>query len=265
MGQLRRDGVALFYEEAGGGEPPILLVHGIACDHTYLAPQLEHFSGNHRVVAVDLRGHGRSGAPRQEYTIEGFADDLAWVCDRLGLEKPVVVGHSLGGEICLALAVSYPNLPAAVVAMDSTIVPPPERSEMMRPFIESLRTPAYPEELRRYFSRFFLPTDDPERKSRILAQAPSTPQHVVASAWENGFFGYDTAAAAAACKVPVLYIDAGTPNTDLPRFRELCPGLVTGKTVGSGHFVHLEVPEQVNAMIERFLAVALRDRSVAAS
>ena len=91
------------------------------------------------------------------------------------------------------------------------------------------------------------------------------PQHVVASAWENGFFVYDSAAAAAACKVPVLYIDAGTPNTDLSRFGELCPRLVTGKTVGSGHFVQLEVPEQVNAMIERFLAVALRDRNVAGS
>jgi pimeloyl-ACP methyl ester carboxylesterase len=126
-------------------------------------------------VAVDLRGHGQSDAPQQEYTIEGFADDLAWVCARLGLENPVVVGHSLGGRICLALAASYPDLPVAVVAMDSTIVPPRERSEMMRPFIESLRTPAYPEELRRFFSGFFLPTDDPERKARILAQAPSTP------------------------------------------------------------------------------------------
>ena len=68
-----------------------------------------------------------------------------------------------------------------------------------------------------------------------------------------------------ACRVPVLYIDAGTPNTDLSRFGELCPRLVTGKTVGSGHFVQLEVPEQVNAMIERFLAVALRDRNIAGS
>jgi pimeloyl-ACP methyl ester carboxylesterase len=65
--------------------------------------------------------------------------------------------------------------------------------------------------------------------------------------------------------VPILYIDAGTPNTDLSRFGELCPGLVTGKTVGAGHFLQLEVPEQVNSMIERFLAVALRDRSVAVS
>jgi len=214
-------------------------------------------------VAVDLRGHGQSDAPRQEYTIEGFADDLAWVCARLELENPVVVGHSLAGRICLALAASYPHLPLAVVAMDATIVPPLDRLEMMRPWIESLQTPAYREELRRFFSGFFLPTDDPERKARILAQVLSTPQHVVASAWENCYFAYDTAAAA--CRVPLLYIDAGTPNTDLYRFGELCPNLVTGKTVGSGHFLQLEVPDQVNAMIERFLEVALGDRNVAGS
>jgi pimeloyl-ACP methyl ester carboxylesterase len=265
MRRLRRDGVNLFYEEAGVGEPPMLLVHGLACDHTHLTPQLEHFGGDHRIVAVDLRGHGQSDAPRQEYTIEGFADDLAWVCAQLGLENPIVVGHSLAGRICLELAASYPDLPSAIVALDSTIVPPRDRLEMMRPFIESLRTPAYQEELRRFFSTFFLPDADPERKARILAQVLATPQHVVASAWEKCYFAYDTAAAAAACRVPVLYIDAGTPNTDLSRFDELCPRLVTGKTVGAGHFLQLEVPDQVNAMIERFLAIALRDRSVASS
>jgi hypothetical protein len=49
MSRLRRDGVALFYEEAGVGELPMLLVHGLACDHTHHTPQLEHFSDDHRV------------------------------------------------------------------------------------------------------------------------------------------------------------------------------------------------------------------------
>ena len=257
LGWLQRDGVALFYEEAGGEGVPFLLVHGIACDHTHLAPQFEHFGrAGHSVVAVDLRGHGQSGAPEDNYTIEGFATDLAWTCGQLGLEKPVVVGHSLGGEVSLALAAAFPDLPAAVVLMDSTIVPPSERADMIRSFIDSLWTPAYPEAMRGYFSRLFLPTDDGERKARILEAASRTPQHVVASAWEDGYFFYDTAAAVAACTVPVLYIDAGTSNTDLGRFGELCPQLVVGRTVGAGHFIQLEVPDQVNPMIERFLKVS---------
>jgi pimeloyl-ACP methyl ester carboxylesterase len=62
MRSLRReDGVALFYEEAEGDDPPVLLVHGIACDHTIFAPQFEHFARKgQRVVAVDLRGHGKT-------------------------------------------------------------------------------------------------------------------------------------------------------------------------------------------------------------
>jgi pimeloyl-ACP methyl ester carboxylesterase len=63
MSRLRRDGVALFYEEAGVGELPMLLVHGLACAHTHLTPQLEHFSDDHRVVAVDLRGTAKATRP----------------------------------------------------------------------------------------------------------------------------------------------------------------------------------------------------------
>ncbi len=108
MRSLRRHGVALFYEEKGTGEPSVLLVHGWCCDHTYFAPQLGHFAGRgHRVVAVDLRGHGRSDKPHQEYTMQIFADDLAWVCERIGLEKPVVVGHSMGGIVAFNLAARY--------------------------------------------------------------------------------------------------------------------------------------------------------------
>ena len=78
MRSLPRDGVALFYEEAVGDDPPVLLVHGIACDHTIFAPQFEHFARRgHRVVGVDLRGHGQSDKPHQGYTMQLLAGDLA--------------------------------------------------------------------------------------------------------------------------------------------------------------------------------------------
>ncbi len=77
MPYLQRDGVSLVYQEQGSGDPPIVFVHGWMCDHTHFAPQFEHFGRKHRVAAVDLRGHGRSDTPEQDYTIDGFADDLA--------------------------------------------------------------------------------------------------------------------------------------------------------------------------------------------
>ena len=85
----------------------------------------------------------------------------------------------------------------------------------------------------------------------------SLPQYVTLSAWEQHLLVWDGEQAAAACRVPALLISSGTPLSDLSRFRELTPQLVTGQTVGAGHFITLFVPEQVNAMIERFLVISL--------
>jgi pimeloyl-ACP methyl ester carboxylesterase len=117
MSQVRRNGIALFYEEAGGGDLPLVFVHGWCCDHTYFAPQFEHFRRKHRVVTVDLRGHGQSDKPTQSYTMEAFADDMAGMCDQLGVEKPVVIGHSMGGIVAFDLACRYPTLPSAIVML----------------------------------------------------------------------------------------------------------------------------------------------------
>jgi pimeloyl-ACP methyl ester carboxylesterase len=260
MQSLRRDEVALFYEEADGDEPPILLVHGWCCDHTYFAPQFEHFaSQGHRVVAVDLRGHGRSDKPQQHYTMQLFADDLAWTCQRIGVEKPVVVGHSMGGIVAFDLAARYPDMPSAVVMLDAAVVLPSAARAAIPGLLEELRGAGYQEALRDYVANsLFISTDDQERKKRILESMSSTPQHVVVSAFE-GLRDYDPTEATGGLAIPAVYIAADElqPRSDMTRFHELTPQILYGKTVGSGHFCQLEVPEQVNAMIGRFLAITL--------
>ncbi len=180
MQSLRRDGTTLFYEEVEGGGPPILLVHGWCCDHTYFAPQFEHFgSRGHRVVAVDLRGHGQSDKPQQNYTMQVFADDLAWICNRVRVEKPVVVGHSMGGIVAFDLAARYPDVPSGVVMLDAAVVLPSAARAAIPGFLEELRGPDYRKALRQYAAdSLFIPTDDEERKRRILESMASTPQHV---------------------------------------------------------------------------------------
>jgi pimeloyl-ACP methyl ester carboxylesterase len=255
MPELTRSGRALFYREEGRGDPPLLLVHGWCCDHTYFAPQIEHLARRHRVVAPDLLGHGRSDKPRQPYPIRGFADDLAWLCAKLGLDRPVVVGHSMGGITALELATRHPALPAAIVILDSTIVPPADRRKMMEGVLPGLRSPGYLDAMRDTIEGFFAPFDDSARKARIIGAMTSAPQHVAAGAYA-GLLEWDGTAAGAACTVPALYVAASTPRADLARFRELCPQLLTAQIVGAGHFVQLEVPDQVNAMIDRFLEIA---------
>src|SRR4249919_938427 len=104
---FERDGVKLFYADAGAGDPPFVFVHGWTCDHSYFAPQFEHFRPAHRVLALDLRGHGESDAPDQDYTIGAFADDVAALCMQADVVRPVVVGHSMGGAVVLELAARY--------------------------------------------------------------------------------------------------------------------------------------------------------------
>ncbi len=257
MHRLNHDGVGLAYEETGRGEPPILLVHGWTCDHTYFAPQFEHFGRAHRTIAVDLRGHGESDTPEQDYTVAGFADDLAWLCEQLGVATPVVIGHSMGGVVALELAARHPDLPAAIVILDAPIVPAQALRDGVAPLTEALRGPNYREAQRGFVANMlFLPSDDQARKAQIVDQMSSAPQHVMASAFAESF-SWDSDAAAAACAVPALLINAAAPLAQAERFRELCPQLVIGQTVGAGHFHQLEVPEQVNAMIERFVATAM--------
>src|SRR5690348_10490166 len=88
-----RNSVALRYTEAGAGDPPILFVHGWTCNRDNWRDQIPHFAKKHRVVAIDLRGHGDSDKPDEDYSVQGFVDDVAWLIGELQLEAPVVVGH----------------------------------------------------------------------------------------------------------------------------------------------------------------------------
>jgi pimeloyl-ACP methyl ester carboxylesterase len=255
MPYLKRDGVALYYEEAGTGAPPLLLVHGFCGDRTHMTPLFEHFRAGHRVVNVDRRGHGESAQPRQEYTIEGFADDLAWLSGALGLYKPVVVVHSQD-KIAFDLAARYPELPGALVVLDGPVFAPAPVEEAFNGLSAALHTPSYREVLEQFLSNAaFLPTDDPARKAAIVNAVCSHHQWFVSTVWDN-YLSYDLATAAARCTVPVLLVRGLFPS-DPERLRQLCPQLVVGQTVGSGHFIQLEVPDQVIPMIERFLRVSV--------
>jgi pimeloyl-ACP methyl ester carboxylesterase len=249
------NGIRLAYQDFGDGPKSMLLVHGWACDHTTLAPQIDFFRHSYRVIAVDLRGHGASDAPHEEYTLAGFANDLACLSDELRLQKPIVIGHSMGGTVSLELAARYGHLISAIVLIDSVILPHPAFLEALRAFGDELDGEGYREALHKTVSSLFLTTDDSMRKSRLLSAMGNVPQHVLTSSFKNHITHYDAALAARECKLPAAYIAAARKLADLDRFVTLCPQLVVAQTLGAGHFSPLEVPDQINAMIERFCAV----------
>jgi pimeloyl-ACP methyl ester carboxylesterase len=101
------DGGRIHVVERGQG-PPIVLLHGIMLTSALWVHQLRELADHHRVIALDLRGHGQSLPGSEGSGIERLASDVASVLDVLGVENAVVVGHSMGGMVALQMAVDMP-------------------------------------------------------------------------------------------------------------------------------------------------------------
>src|SRR5437867_8235652 len=84
--------------------PALVFVHGWSCDSGYWKHQLDHFARNHQVVTLDLAGHGESGLDRENWTLQGFVEDLVAVVETLHLKKAVLIGHSMGGDVIIEAA-----------------------------------------------------------------------------------------------------------------------------------------------------------------
>jgi pimeloyl-ACP methyl ester carboxylesterase len=250
------DGLRLYYERAGRGEPELLFVPGWCCDHTAFQPQFDHFARTHVVTALDLRGVGESDSPDDGYSIPELADDVAGFCGVVGIEKPVIVGHSLGGMIAVDLGARYPSLPAALVLVDpGPIDPLPETTDFFRGFADQLDGPGG-EEARRAYVHDMGARD--EELAHWIVNHMCLPRQPVAAAVIRGVSEWNGRDLLPRCTAPVLLLSAEIgADSDVIRLLALKPDLEVGITLGAGHFHQLEVPEQVNAMIERFLAISL--------
>jgi pimeloyl-ACP methyl ester carboxylesterase len=110
------NGVRLFYEAAGSGRVPLVLVHGSWVSHESWEPVVPLLSASFRVVAYDRRGHGASERPAGQGSVREDVADLAALVERLGLAPAFLVANSFGGAIALRLAAERPDLVHAVAA-----------------------------------------------------------------------------------------------------------------------------------------------------
>lgn len=108
MPQFERDGCSLHYDEYGQGAP-VLLVHGLGSSAQDWEYQIPALAQRYRVIAVDVRGHGRSDKPRERYSIAGFCADIVALLDHLQTGPVHYVGLSMGGMIGFQLAVDHPE------------------------------------------------------------------------------------------------------------------------------------------------------------
>jgi pimeloyl-ACP methyl ester carboxylesterase len=252
---VSREGVRLAYDTAGTGDNPMIFVHGWSCDRSYFAPQFEHFAAAHAVATMDLRGHGDSSQPAPGsgvYDIDTLADDVLAVITAAGFQRSVVVGHSLGALIGLSCAARTGGISALVM-----IDPAPITNEPVKAFFRKSFDAVNADTDRSWRTSFvngmFAPTDV-ARRTEIIQAMPEVPAGI-AAALIRAIGEFDGASALGSVSVPVLAIGSAVPTNEPADLRSLCPEITIGQTVGAGHFNHLEVPEQVNAMIERFMAI----------
>ena len=114
------NGINLYYETHGSGRPLILLHGGLGSGEMF-GPVLPLLAEHHQVIAVDLQGHGRTADIDRPIDIRLMADDIAALIHHLGLDRPDVVGYSLGGGVALQTAANYPHEVRRLVVVSANI------------------------------------------------------------------------------------------------------------------------------------------------
>ncbi len=247
----------LTYEDAGAGEPAVVLIHGWAFgNRSHLAPQFEHLSSSRRTILLDLPGHGGSDpAPRGFGFPEGAAA-IGALLDATGIDRAVVCGHSFGGRLAVEVAAAYPSKVVGAALLDPVILFPPAVRGQAAMLATALESDGWLEALEAYFSRLLSPFDPPQVRSRVMAELVDVPRELAAPIMRAGM-ATDGSGALAQVQCPLLVVRNAALPMDAARLRELQPGAWVGAPVGTGHWMTLSVPGQVNAMLDRFLEVGV--------
>jgi pimeloyl-ACP methyl ester carboxylesterase len=116
------NGINLYYETHGSGRPMVLLHGGLGSGEMF-GPVLPALAANHQVIVVDLQGHGRTADIDRPIDVRLMADDIAALIDHLGLDRPDLVGYSLGGGVALHTAAKYPAKVGRLVVASANIRP----------------------------------------------------------------------------------------------------------------------------------------------
>lgn len=127
-GYIDTNGIRLHYHRTGGHKPPVVLSHGFTENGMSWIRTAQALEADYNLIMVDARGHGLSDKPAADYQIENHTADLLGLIDALGLDQPVLIGHSMGAAIASTLAANHPQRTRAIVLED-----PPWRSDWRPP------------------------------------------------------------------------------------------------------------------------------------
>jgi pimeloyl-ACP methyl ester carboxylesterase len=261
MAKLTVNGASLAYDDCGAGDPPFVFIHGLACDRSFWAPQVEDLSRDFRCVNVDLRGRGDS-AEVPPFDTTTAADDVAALITALGLDRPIVVGHSLGGLVCLLLNDRHPELIRGIVLGDTPL------NHARRGFddmVEAITTEASMGALATNIESFFVEETPHEIQDHTRTTMLTCPPEVAAGMLSNsGVFAtrLDELIKEADQK-PFMAIWGGRPLGDPDHLRDITMFVRQEPMAGAGHFFQLEQPAVTNALLRAFVDDVRRDPRIA--
>ncbi len=270
-GLVQINNIKLHYWDWGGQGRPIIFLHGNGFVGRLWQPVAESLSPRYRAIAIDQRGHGDSDAPQADYDWGRFVDDLLAFVGALGLDRPIVVGHSLGGAVAAYAEIQAPGTFESLALIDPIVSRTDEArasSEAMaerarkrrmlwssrREMFESYRPREPFDSWREDVLRLYV--DWGSRASRESGVVMKCSGEVEAQVYENGS-SLDTFARLTAIKCPTLVL-RGEDSEVVPQqlAEAIAARLAKGRLVtipGTSHFVPMEQPEVVAEAINEFL------------
>lgn len=247
------DGVPIRYDAAGKGDLALVFVHCGGCNRGFWDGQMAYFAAKHRVVALDLAGHGQSGRGRKDWTIAAFGQDVMSVVEALGLRRVVLIGHSLGGPAVLEAARHMPGRVAGLVLVDSWVdfekkLP----AEEVEKYLSALQAD-YRATTTGMVSQLLFSASTPESvKARVLETVLSGPQEI-GVAVSRSSLTYDPLPALREIKAPIRAISSDLFPSNVEGNRKYAPGYQAAIMKGAGHYLMLERPAAFNALLEEAL------------
>lgn len=243
------DGVPIHYSVQGKGEPTLVFVHCWSCDRRLWDNQVAEFSKKHRVVTIDLPGHGESGQGRKTWSIPSFGEDVKTVVTKLDLKRVVLIGSSMGGPITIEAARLMPDRVVGIVPVDTlkdveSKLPP----DQLEGVLNQLRADFKGASAALTNQFFFSPSTPEAVKKRILADMASRQPEIAVEILRVALT-YDSAPGLREIKAPIIAINADLTPTNLEVNRKYAPQFDVLIIKGTGHYPMLEDPTRFNALL----------------
>lgn len=261
------NGANIYYLDEGPRDGmPVMFLHGFPFSHAMWAKQIAVASERYRVVAYDIRGHGLSDVGDGQYTIEGHVDDLFGIMKALHIEKPVIVGLSMGGYITLrALERAQGRFRGAVLCDTRSEADTNESKQKRFSVIDSIKRIGAEPFAREFLKGIFAPGAEervPEAVATIRDIITHTPPLSIAGTQLALASRTDTTAALAGFRLPVLIMvgehDQSTPVAAAESMHQSIPHALLQVIPGAAHMSNMENPGVFNEALMQFLAVVER-------